>query len=136
MNAPPISSVAQESLEYVRSTQTELIARLEAKQEALVDMRFAEKSISPEVFKRKQAKLDAEIAAARRSRAETEGQLTLEQDDLIMALELVDDVATVYAQATSGRGAASTKPSSSASRSERAGTTSTVAPMSRSWEWS
>jgi site-specific DNA recombinase len=94
-----MASVAEESLEYVRSTQTELISRLEAKQEALVDMRFAEKSISAEVFKRKQAKLDAEIAAAKQSRAETEGQLKLEQDDLIMALELVDDVAAVYAEA-------------------------------------
>ncbi len=94
-----MATVALESLEYVRATQTELIARLEAKQDALVDMRFAEKSISAEVFTRKQAKLDAELAAAHQSRAETEGQLKLEQDDLIMALELVDDIEAVYAQA-------------------------------------
>jgi hypothetical protein len=47
----------------------------------------------------KQAKLDAEIAAAQQSRAETEGQMKLDQDDLIMALELVDDVEAVYAEA-------------------------------------
>jgi site-specific DNA recombinase len=94
-----MASVAQESLEYVRTTQTELIARLETKQDALVEMRFGEKSISAEVFRRKQARLDAEIAAAKQSRAETEGQLRLEQADLIMALELASDVATVYAEA-------------------------------------
>jgi site-specific DNA recombinase len=94
-----MASVAQESLEYVRATQTELIARLEGKQDALVEMRFGEKSISAEVFKRKQAKLDAEIAAAKQSRAETEGRLKLEQDDLVMALELAGDVAKVYAEA-------------------------------------
>jgi hypothetical protein len=49
--------------------------------------------------RRKQAKLDAELAAAQQSRAETEGQLKLEQDDLIMALEFVDDIAAVYAEA-------------------------------------
>ena len=56
-------------------------------------------SISAEVFKRKQAKIEDELAAAKQSRAETEGQLRLEQDDLIMALELAGDVAKVYAEA-------------------------------------
>lgn len=94
-----MASVAQESLEYVRATQTELITRLETTQDALVEMRFSEKSISAEVFKRKQAKLDEELLAAQQSLAKTEGQLRLEQDDLIMALELADDVEAVYADA-------------------------------------
>jgi len=64
-----------------------------------VELRFAEKSISAEAFNRKQAKLDAEIAAAKTSRAEIEGRWDLEQDDLIMALELAGDVEAVYAEA-------------------------------------
>jgi site-specific DNA recombinase len=88
--------VAQESLEYVRTTKTELIATLEAKQDALVEMRFGEKSISPAVFKRKQDKLEAEIEAAQKSLAETETRLKLEHQDLCAALDLAGKVQAVY----------------------------------------
>jgi hypothetical protein len=111
-----MAAVAQESLEYVRTTKTELIARLEANQDGLVEMRFTEKPISAEVFTRKQTKLDAEIAAAKKSLAETEGRLQLEQADLIMALELADDVQRSTPTPTSKPNAATTKPSSHASK--------------------
>jgi site-specific DNA recombinase len=91
-----MADVASESLAYVRKVKTELIVRLEKKQDELVDMRFAERSISPETFKRQQEKLDTDIQAARDSLAETEGRLRLEAHDLIQALELAGDVKAVY----------------------------------------
>jgi hypothetical protein len=62
-------------------------------------MRFEEKSISANVFKRRQAKLEEEIAAAHTSLAETEEHLTISAEHLRMALELADNVAEVYAAA-------------------------------------
>jgi hypothetical protein len=64
-------------------------------------MRFEEKSISASVFKRRQAKLETEIAAARDSLAETEQRLTIDAQHLRMALELelADNVAEVYVAA-------------------------------------
>lgn len=59
-------------------------------------MRFEEKSISAAVFKRKQAKLEDELAAAHESLAETEAALQLNAEHLRLALELAEDAAGVY----------------------------------------
>ena len=89
-------AVSQEAASQVRDAKTRLIRSLEAKQDNLVDMRFEEQSISPSVFKRKQAQLQAELDAAHDSLAETEGALQLDAEHLRIALELAEDVAGVY----------------------------------------
>jgi hypothetical protein len=89
-------AVSQQAASQVRDAKTRLIRSLEAKQDNLVDMRFEEQSISPSVFKRKQAQLQAELDAAHDSLAETEGALQLDAEHLRIALELAEDVAGVY----------------------------------------
>jgi site-specific DNA recombinase len=93
-------AVSQQAVRQVRDAKTRLIRALEAKQDALVDMRFAEQSISPSVFKRKQDALEAELAAAHDSLAETEGALQLDAEHLRLALELAENVAGVYRAGT------------------------------------
>jgi hypothetical protein len=63
-------------------------------------MRFGEKSISPTLFKRKQAELQTELDAAHESLAETELRLTIDRQQLELALELVEDVQAVYIEAS------------------------------------
>ncbi len=63
-------------------------------------MRFSEKSISASVFKRKQATLEDELAAAHESLAETEGSLKINAKHLRIALELAENAAAVYSAAT------------------------------------
>ena len=92
-------AVSQQAVVQVREATIRLIKQLEAKQDALVEIRFAEKSISPTVFKRKQAVLEDELEAAHNSLAETEGALSLNAEHLRMALELAEDAAPVYAAA-------------------------------------
>jgi site-specific DNA recombinase len=92
-------AVSQEAVGQVKAAKAQLIRSLEARQDALVDMRFKEKSISTAVFKRKQATLEAEIDAAQTSLAETETTLQLDAAMLRMALELAENVAEVYASA-------------------------------------
>jgi site-specific DNA recombinase len=92
-------AVSQQAIRQVRDAKTQLIAKLEVQQDALVDMRFEEKSISASVFKRRQATLETEIEAARVSLAETEQRLEIDAQHLRIALELADNVAQVYAEA-------------------------------------
>jgi site-specific DNA recombinase len=89
-------AVSQQAAQQVKDAKTRLIRALEAKQDALVDLRFSEKSISASVFKRKQAVLDDELEAAHASLAETEGALQLGSQHLRLALELAENVAEVY----------------------------------------
>ena len=93
-------AVSQQAVTQVRDAKTRLIRQLEAKQDSLVDMRFQEKSISAAVFKRKQAILEDELAAAHDSVAETEGSLQISAKDLRIALELAENAAAVYKAAT------------------------------------
>ncbi|MGH2911805.1 MAG: recombinase family protein [Solirubrobacteraceae bacterium] len=95
-----MAAVSQEAVVQVRQAKTELIRSLEARQEALVDMRFAEKSISPTLFKRKQEQLQAELDAAHESLAESERRLQIDERDMEMALELAENVGQVYAEAS------------------------------------
>ena len=89
-------AVSQQAVVQVKEAKLRLISALEAKQDGLVDMRFTEKSISAAVFKRKQAVLEDELAAAHESLAETETALKLDGEHLRIALELADDAASVY----------------------------------------
>ncbi len=92
-------AVSQQAIHQVRAAKTQLIVRLEAQQDELLDMRFGERSISASVFKRRQDKLETEIEAARTSLVETEQRLEIDAQHLRMALELADNVAEVYAAA-------------------------------------
>ena len=92
--------VSQEALSRVEQAKSQLIQKLEAQQDALLDMRFGEQSISPELFKRRQEQLQTELDAAHESLAESQQRLTIEADYLRMALELAGNIAEVYAEAS------------------------------------
>jgi hypothetical protein len=94
-----LAKVSQQAVTNVKQAKTTLIAKLEGRQDELVEMRFSEKSISPALFKRKQAELQAELDAAHGSLAETELRLTIDRQQLELALELVEDVQPVYVAA-------------------------------------
>jgi site-specific DNA recombinase len=91
-----LAEVSQDALRQVQHAKTELIAKLEVRQDKLLDMRFAEKSISPSLFKRKQTELQSEMDAAHRSLAETEERLVINREQIELALELAEDVQAVY----------------------------------------
>ncbi len=90
--------VSQEALTRVEQAKTQLIRSLEARQDALLDMRFGEKSISPALFKRRQEKLQTELDAAHESLVESKQRLNIEAEQLRMALELAKNVAQVYTE--------------------------------------
>ena len=94
-----LAAVSEQAVAQVRTAKTDLIQSLETRQEALVDMRFAERSISPALFKRKQDQLQAELDAAHESLAQSEAQLAIDTKHLKLALELAEDVAAVYSAA-------------------------------------
>ena len=89
-------AVSQQAVSQVKDAKIRLVRALEGKQDALVEMRFSEKSISAAVFKRKQATLDDELDAAHASLVETETTLQLNAEHLRIALELAENVAEVY----------------------------------------
>jgi site-specific DNA recombinase len=91
-----LAAVSQDALNQVRQAKTTLIVKLEARQDKLLDMRFTEKSISAALFKRKQVQLDDEIRMAQQSLAETDERLTIDRQQIEMALELAEDVQAVY----------------------------------------
>jgi site-specific DNA recombinase len=93
-----LAAVSQGALNQIRTTKTQLIAKLEARQDELLDMRF-EKSISKTVFARRQAQLEDELAAARESLVETDRNLNIDQAQLNRALALAADVHGVYVAA-------------------------------------
>lgn len=92
-------SVSQQALAKVQDAKATLIASLQARQDQLLEMRFGEKSISPELFKRKQEQLQDELDAAHTSLAETEQRLTIDAETLRIALDLAEDVAPLYVKA-------------------------------------
>jgi site-specific DNA recombinase len=77
-----LSAVSQQAVIQIREAKTELIGSLEVRQEALLDMRLAEQSISPALFKRKQDQLQAEMDAAHESLAQSEQQLAIDTEHL------------------------------------------------------
>jgi hypothetical protein len=90
-----LAEVSEGALQHIRMVKTQLIAKLEQKQDNLLDL-YDEKSISKAVFTRRQAKLEDELHAARTSLAETEHALVIDQAQLAKALELAHDVRQVY----------------------------------------
>ena len=94
-----VAEASQDAVRQVQRAKTQLIAKLEARQDELIEMRFTEKSITPSLFKRKQAQLQAELDAAHESLAETELRMTIDRAHLELALELAEDVQAVYRDA-------------------------------------
>jgi site-specific DNA recombinase len=94
-----MAAVSQNAIAQVQAAKRGLIQSLEARQDALLDMRFVEKSISPKLFKRKQDQLQGELDAAHESLAESERQLEIDVQHLEMALELAQNVAATYRSA-------------------------------------
>jgi hypothetical protein len=89
--------VSQESLRYVRETKKQLIASLKLQQQRLIRL-YAEEGedTSPDAFRAERKRMQQEIAAAEASLAETEGRLEINESDLCRALELAEDIASVY----------------------------------------
>ncbi|MHB8243682.1 MAG: recombinase zinc beta ribbon domain-containing protein [Solirubrobacteraceae bacterium] len=94
-----MASVSQAAIGQVQEAKRSLIQSLEARQDALLDLRLREESISPKLFKRRQAQLQAELDAAHHSLAESERQLDIDLHELEIALELAQDVAAAYRSA-------------------------------------
>ncbi len=91
-----LAEVSQDALRQVQDAKQGLIAKLEARQDKLLEMRFDEKSIPAALFKRKQKQLQSELDAAHESLAETEGRMTIDREQLELALELAGNVQAVY----------------------------------------
>ena len=91
-----LAEISQGALNEVKRAKTVLIAKLEARQDKLVEMRFDEKSISAALFKRKQKQLQGELDAAHESLAETDERMAINREQLELALELAEDVQAVY----------------------------------------
>jgi hypothetical protein len=62
--------------------------------------------------------MQQEITAIEASLAETEGRLEINEDDICHALQLAADIESIYGLADERTNTATTKPSSSASRSK------------------
>ncbi len=90
-------AVSQTAVAQVQQAKTALIGKLKSQQQRLLRM-YAEEGdgISPDAFRDERARMQAEIAAAEQSLAETTQRLQLDAEQLTMALELAQDVAAVY----------------------------------------
>jgi hypothetical protein len=93
-----LAAVSEGALHHIRVTKQALIAKLEERQDKLLDL-YDEESISKAVFARRQSKLEDELQAARTSLAETDLRLAIDQAQLARALELAADVRQVYLEA-------------------------------------
>ncbi len=91
-----LAAASQGALNAVKRAKATLIAKLEARQDELLEMRFSEKSISVALFKRRQAALQHELDAAHESLAETELRMTIDRAQIEKALELTENVQHAY----------------------------------------
>ncbi len=92
-----LAAVSQEAVLRVKEAKTALIAKLKEQQVRLLRLHAEEgDDVSPDAFRAERSRLQTEMEAAEKSLAETEHRLTLDTDDLRMALELASDVAKVY----------------------------------------
>jgi site-specific DNA recombinase len=93
-------AVSQQAVLQVKQIKTALIAKLKAQQTRLIRLHAEEgDDVSPDAFREERARMQAEIQAAEKSLAETELRLSLDGQQLRRALELAEDVATVYRDA-------------------------------------
>jgi site-specific DNA recombinase len=95
-----LAAVSSQAVEQIKTTKAELIAKLKTQQSRLLRLHLEEgDAVSPDAFREERQRMQAEIAAAEASLAETEGRLSFETAQFKMALELAEDVAEVYATA-------------------------------------
>jgi site-specific DNA recombinase len=93
-------AVSQQAVGQVKAAKTELIDKLKAQQGRLIRLHVEEgDDVSPDAFREERARFKDEIQAAEESLAETEDSLALDAKMLRMALELAEDVASVYRDA-------------------------------------
>jgi hypothetical protein len=89
--------VSQQAVMQVRLAKSERVVNLKAQQSRLLRLHLEEgDDVSPDAFRDERQRLQAEIAAAEKSLAATEEQLSLDATVLRLALELAEDVAEVY----------------------------------------
>jgi site-specific DNA recombinase len=94
-----LAAVSQQAVEQIRTTKTELIAKLQAQQTRLLRLHLEEgDDVSPDAFRDERLRIQTEIQAAETSLAETETRLQIEAEDFKLALELAQDVAKVYVE--------------------------------------
>jgi site-specific DNA recombinase len=90
-------AVSQQAVAQVRQAKAELIEKLKNQQARLLRLHLEEgDSVSPDAFRDERARLQSDLEAAESSLAETDGRLSLDSRMLRMALELAEDLATVY----------------------------------------
>jgi len=88
------------AVRHIREVKTKLIERLESAQRRLIRLHVEEgDDISPDAFRAERQSMGEEIAAARESLAETEQRLTLDAAQLRIALEVAQEVSTLYRDA-------------------------------------
>jgi len=93
-------AVSQEAVLQVKQIKTALIAKLKAQQTRLIRLHAEEgDEVSPDAFREERARMQDEIQAAEESLTETELRLSLDGQQLRIALELAEDVASVYRSA-------------------------------------
>ncbi len=92
-----LAAVSGQASEVIRVEKSQRAEKLRAQQARLLRLQIEEgDSVSPEAFRQERSRLQEEIDDAERSLAAAEGRLTFDSDVLRMALELVEDAATVY----------------------------------------
>jgi site-specific DNA recombinase len=95
-----LAAVSQAATEKIRAAKTELIEKLEGEQMRLIRLEVREDgAVSSDAFRKERERMDRDIAAARKSLVATERQMILDTRLLRMALELAEEVATVYKNA-------------------------------------
>jgi site-specific DNA recombinase len=95
-----LAAVSEQAIEQIRTSKTELIAKLQTQQTRLLRLHLEEgDAVSPDAFRDERQRIQAEIKAAETSLGETEQRLSFETAQFKLALELAEDVAQVYAQA-------------------------------------
>jgi len=95
-----LAAVSSQAVAQVREAKTALIAKLKAQQTRLIRLHAEEgDDISGDAFRDERLRMKQEIHAAEQSLTETELRLTIETEQIKMALELAQDVALAYAQA-------------------------------------
>ncbi|HSS34299.1 MAG TPA: recombinase family protein [Solirubrobacterales bacterium] len=96
-----LARVSQQAVVHVKAVKSKLIDKLKAQQARLLRLHIEEgEQISPDAFREERRRLAADIKAAEKSLAATEEQLDMDTSVLRMALELAEDVAEVFADAT------------------------------------
>src|SRR5262249_12137506 len=93
-----LAAVSEQASEQVKAAKSTLLEKLKAQQARLVRLHIEEgDAVSPDAFRDERQRLQGEIAAVEKSLAAAETTLKLDTSVLCMALELIQDIGSVYA---------------------------------------